>query len=325
MTLFIKSLGSTLNVWRHDLRKLSSKCYGNFDSTGSRVKWTVTKKRGRREVKVMAGKRVMGAGVSVHPNWVLTSKFFGEMRPKGEILRVSTWDSSKNDGMFGEAREVEEIIDHPKINSAHCNYDLVLLRLEDPFFFSVSHGIVKFKNYPPIYKYNSVHVAAAYRDTVEVKEVVVKPLDECREHGSYEAYVRCPTHKTLICINISEPVYGAPILLNRKLIGILSSDMDHEVKQATFHYISTYVEWMPFKLYRIELMDSEYPNSQEDLEEYLQKESQPCTSEERGILDIKYKEDTVDCRKSGIRKRPMRRRFTNRQTLCYNCIDVRQG
>ncbi|GJQ88189.1 hypothetical protein Trydic_g13182 [Trypoxylus dichotomus] len=54
-----------------------------------------------------------------------------------------------------------------------------------------------------------------------------------------------------------------------------------------------------FKPDSIELIDIEYPISQEDQEEYLQKESRPCASEEGGILDMKYKEDAISYWKSG--------------------------
>ncbi|GJQ83378.1 hypothetical protein Trydic_g23840, partial [Trypoxylus dichotomus] len=54
-------------------------------------------------------------------------------------------------------------------------------------------------------------------------------------------------------------------------------------------YMDTTLEFLePFKPHFIELIDIEYPMSQEDLKEYLQEESRSCTSEKCGILDMKY-------------------------------------
>ncbi|KAK9716764.1 hypothetical protein QE152_g24562 [Popillia japonica] len=46
----------------------------------------------------------------------------------------------------------------------------------------------------------------------------------------------------------------------------------------------------PFKPHSIELIDSEYPICQKDLEEYLQEKSRSCRSEEGRILDMEQKE-----------------------------------
>ncbi|GJQ80963.1 hypothetical protein Trydic_g4780 [Trypoxylus dichotomus] len=59
----------------------------------------------------------------------------------------------------------------------------------------------------------------------------------------------------------------------------------------------------PFKPHSIGLIDSEYPIFQENLEEYSQEDSRPCTLEERGVLDMKYKEEAVNYWKSGKTKR----------------------
>ncbi|GJQ80729.1 hypothetical protein Trydic_g9324 [Trypoxylus dichotomus] len=68
--------------------------------------------------------------------------------------------------------------------------------------------------------------------------------------------------------------------------------------------LDTTLEFLqPFKPHFIELIDSEYPISQENLEDYLQEELRHCTLEEEGILDMKYKEDVVNYWKSGNEKR----------------------
>ncbi|GJQ67689.1 hypothetical protein Trydic_g16515 [Trypoxylus dichotomus] len=68
------------------------------------------------------------------------------------------------------------------------------------------------------------------------------------------------------------------------------------------------------KPHSIELVDSKYPISEEDLEEA---KTRPCTSEEGGILDMKYKEDAINYWKSGKEKRlsveSMQRRFRRQQ------------
>ncbi|KAK9753178.1 hypothetical protein QE152_g3720 [Popillia japonica] len=65
-------------------------------------------------------------------------------------------------------------------------------------------------------------------------------------------------------------------------IGITEEDLDVIMKALEF--------LQPFKPHSIELIDSEYPICQEDLEEYLQEKSRPCRSEEGGILDIEQRE-----------------------------------
>ncbi|GJQ75118.1 hypothetical protein Trydic_g9727 [Trypoxylus dichotomus] len=84
----------------------------------------------------------------------------------------------------------------------------------------------------------------------------------------------------------------------------------------------------PFKPHSIELIDSAYPISQDDLKDYLLEESRPCTSEEEelgGILDMKYEEYATNYWKSGkkiVYIESVQRRFRKVNSL-RNCIDGR--
>ncbi|GJQ73023.1 hypothetical protein Trydic_g1658 [Trypoxylus dichotomus] len=122
--------------------------------------------------------------------------------------------------------------------------------------------------------------------------------------------------------NIAEgrqtPVNRYEIELHDILITRSITDTTFEVDMDT-----TLVFLQPFKLYFIELIDSEYPISREDLEEYLQEESRHCTLEKGGISDMKYKEDAANYWKRGKRKRlsveSVQRRFrkVNSQRQLY--------
>ncbi|GJQ74324.1 hypothetical protein Trydic_g4926 [Trypoxylus dichotomus] len=100
--------------------------------------------------------------------------------------------------------------------------------------------------------------------------------------------------------NISEvrqiPVNRHEIELHympKELISKTITDTTFEVDMDT-----TLEFLQPVKPHSIDLTDSEYPISQENLEEYLQEKSRPCTLEEGGILGMKYKEDAVNYWKS---------------------------
>ncbi|GJQ78276.1 hypothetical protein Trydic_g22118 [Trypoxylus dichotomus] len=85
-----------------------------------------------------------------------------------------------------------------------------------------------------------------------------------------------------------------------ELHDILKELITRSVTDATFEVdMDTTLEFLqPFKPHSIKVIDSEYPISQEDFEEYLQKKSRPSTFEEGSIIDMKYKEDAVNYWKS---------------------------
>ncbi|GJQ77663.1 hypothetical protein Trydic_g12789 [Trypoxylus dichotomus] len=93
-------------------------------------------------------------------------------------------------------------------------------------------------------------------------------------------------------------IEGRQIPVNRHEVeshDILKELITRSRTDTTFEVdVDTTLEFLqPFKPHFIELIESEYPIFQEDLEEYLHEESRPCKLEEGGTFAMKYKEDDL--------------------------------
>ncbi|GJQ71377.1 hypothetical protein Trydic_g11106 [Trypoxylus dichotomus] len=99
--------------------------------------------------------------------------------------------------------------------------------------------------------------------------------------------------------------YWDTVESEQHLESISHTQMDSNGDATTVKgHVDTALEFLqPFKLHSTKLIDSEYPISQEYLEEHLQEESQSYTSGEGDTLDRKYKEDAANYWRSGKKKR----------------------
>ncbi|GJQ83552.1 hypothetical protein Trydic_g10903 [Trypoxylus dichotomus] len=187
-------------------------------------------------VKVIAVNQTLGVGVCIKPTWVLTTKFFEH---DYDVIVVTSWDHTW-EGKGGQTRKVSKIIINPLLNTDSCNFDVVLLGLDKAFVPTMSVGMISYKSAAKPKVNDVVTIAASYPDGIQAKEERLRPMHECEMHVSYYLYAKC--ENPLYCLTIAENVYGAPILHQGKLIGIVSSEIDAE--KVVFHWIDDYKDWL---------------------------------------------------------------------------------
>lgn len=196
-------------------------------------------------VKVVFERASMGVGICLHQHWVLTTKFYddNDLLINDIHMYVLTWDSGKRRNGPGQIRNVSEIIVHPLLNTDSCNYNVVLLRLKSPFKSGNSVGLARYRyTYVPE-MYETCLILAPYEEEILAKEIDLKPLDDCTDHPYYDLYKRCHINAETYCVMVEEPIYGAPIVCNQIVVGILPSDTDELHHLTAFHHMSAYEDW----------------------------------------------------------------------------------
>lgn len=187
-------------------------------------------------VKVIVENQTLAVGSCINHYWVLTAKFF---ELADDAMFVTTWDHGW-DGVGGQVRAVKNVVVNPLLNTDSCNYDIALLLMNESFTLCDSVGTIDYvPNRKPTVG-DAVILAAGYPEGVQAKSIIVRSSEECDNHISYYLYHKCDFF--MYCLHLAENIYGAPIILDDSLVGVVPSDIDGN--KVVFQFIGEYNDWI---------------------------------------------------------------------------------
>ncbi|GJQ73128.1 hypothetical protein Trydic_g1756 [Trypoxylus dichotomus] len=193
-------------------------------------------------VSVIVNDHKMGVGTYVKPAIVLTTFcFFDGNITKFHKVKVATWESTKTNEK-GEVIDIIEMLIHPNFDDASCNYDVVLLKMDQPFDGVEEITVDRDVTVP---KHDTACISvASYEGNIFIKNLTVKRLDSCQQHAEYKKFEMCSQQSDLICVELAERVFGAPVICDFKLIGILPSNIDIDQNLTVVQFLPSYYQWV---------------------------------------------------------------------------------
>lgn len=195
-------------------------------------------------VSVIVNNNNMCVGLYVKPTITLTAFcFFDDKITKLNKVKVATWESTETNGK-GEIKNIVDMHVHPNFDATTCNYDVVLLKMENPF---TSHKaeIIQLKRKVTLPRPGQTClVVAPFNGVILIKQLSPNKLEMCKGHIEYNRFDTCDQRKNLICLGIKEGVYGAPVICDNSVVGVLPTNIDFDQNFTVVQFLPTYYQWI---------------------------------------------------------------------------------
>ncbi|GJQ77264.1 hypothetical protein Trydic_g20689 [Trypoxylus dichotomus] len=196
-------------------------------------------------LKILANSFLVGFGVYVKSAWVMTACCLLDTQISSlHKVSVETYDSHRMKKKGGQTRTATAIKIHPKHEEEACNYDVTLLKLATPFD---NQGGISIASIAPGAKPSpgsTCIVPTPFNRKIVLTKVTVLDILECKFHEDYETVLGCVENESLFCIQMKERLYGAPIICNEMLVGVLPTNMDTINNLTIIQHIASYKEWI---------------------------------------------------------------------------------